>query len=571
MFDAVCRYLRFLMGAWGMFGSGTVWRKIIVREECMSIRVRLYASVGTLLVSLVLVGAVGLYKVNSVHETATTVAEDHLPSVVALQGVDQAFSRLRLHESQYVGDKNPEWRKWLDEQMAYQDKMLQYHLAALEKHPQGDAGKTLLADLKKQLADYTATHKKVLETANGGDWVAAATLAQSDSMKQSRQVTDTLAATLKAHLEAARSAQVAAQQEYSNTRIWFVAVTLVGVLIAAFIAYWLAHSITMPLEAMRKTVDEIVSSKNLSRRVPVQWGDEIGQTVSAFNMLLDSLQASFKHIWDDACHVAQSAGEVASTAHQVAQSSTHQSESANAMAAAVEQVTASINHVSDSAQEAHRISNQSGTLAAEGNEVIQRAVAEIRQIADSVKSASVSVVELGRRSGEISQVVQVIKEVADQTNLLALNAAIEAARAGEQGRGFAVVADEVRKLAERSASSAQEIAGMIAGIQTGTDEAVNGMGAAVARVESGVELANHAGVSITRISEGSQRVVKVVGDISAAIREQGVASNQLARHVESIASNSEENNAASANAAAHARELDRMASSLRDTVGQFRI
>jgi methyl-accepting chemotaxis protein len=167
--------------------------------------------------------------------------------------------------------------------------------------------------------------------------------------------------------------------------------------------------------------------------------------------------------------------------------------------------------------------------------------------------------------------VNVIKEIADQTNLLALNAAIEAARAGEQGRGFAVVADEVRKLAERTAKSTQEIAGMIGKIQNSTREVVASMESSVGRVSSGVDLANQAGQSITQIKNESTRVAQVVGNISDALREQSEASRSIAQNVEKIAQMSEENSAAvlqTANAAGH---LEKLALSLQNTISRFKV
>jgi methyl-accepting chemotaxis protein len=181
------------------------------------------------------------------------------------------------------------------------------------------------------------------------------------------------------------------------------------------------------------------------------------------------------------------------------------------------------------------------------------------------------ITSLGEQSHQISNIVMVIKEIADQTNLLALNAAIEAARAGEQGRGFAVVADEVRKLAERTTQSTQEIAAMIQSIQAGTDNAVAGMSEGSTRVNEGVRMVGRAGSSMELIQDGVQKVLAAIGDISASLREQNASSNQIARNVEGIARMTDETSTIVRDVAASADQLEQLAAALKDSVGQFKL
>jgi len=202
---------------------------------------------------------------------------------------------------------------------------------------------------------------------------------------------------------------------------------------------------------------------------------------------------------------------------------------------------------------------------------VRGAAVEMSKIAESVNQSSQFIQKLGEDSNQISAIVNVIKEIADQTNLLALNAAIEAARAGEQGRGFAVVADEVRKLAERTARSTEEITAMIASIQSGTQQAVASMQVGSTRVTEGVAMANRAGDSMKQISDGSNQVIAAVIDISSALREQSVASNHAAQNVEKIALMTEENSVVANEIAGESKKLEVMASTLESAVSRFKV
>jgi methyl-accepting chemotaxis protein len=267
----------------------------------------------------------------------------------------------------------------------------------------------------------------------------------------------------------------------------------------------------------------------------------------------------------------QSAGELSSSAASSAQTTEMQAESASSMAASVEQLSVSIDQVEEHAREARNITQASSLQSTEGGRIIHDAAAEMRHIADAVKSTASTIKELEGYSDQISSIVQVIKDIADQTNLLALNAAIEAARAGEQGRGFAVVADEVRKLAERTGNSTQEISSMIGKIQQGTQRAVQEMETGVKRVGEGVDLAHKAGDSVTGIRDSAEQTTRAVDDINLALKEQAVAARDIAQKVERIAQGSEQNSAAVAQTAASAHRLEMLARELAALAARFRI
>ena len=322
---------------------------------------------------------------------------------------------------------------------------------------------------------------------------------------------------------------------------------------------------------MQSTVKKIEGDLDFTVNAEVIGKDEISEVATAINRLINKLQANLKTIAQGANSVASAASLMATSSNQVATASHEQSESASDMAATVEEMTVSINHVGDRAQEANRISSESGDLAISGEKIINQTVTDIQDIATTVGEAAELIHGLEKHSQEISNVVSVIKEVADQTNLLALNAAIEAARAGEQGRGFAVVADEVRKLAERTAMSTQEISGTIATMRTSASNAVASMEGVVDKVAKGVESAQEASEAIRMMGEGSRSAVGMVEEIATAIREQATATNSIAMQVERIAQMSEESSAAAGNSAETARNLDRLATDMQGVVNTYKL
>lgn len=284
----------------------------------------------------------------------------------------------------------------------------------------------------------------------------------------------------------------------------------------------------------------------------------------------DTLRNMIRSITGNAEQVASAADRLFNASEEVADKARRQSDAASSMAASVEEMAVSIDQVKENAHEAHGISEAAGSISEEGAAVIHSAASEMRKISEAVQSSTAIVEELGRQSDQITSIVNTIRDIADQTNLLALNAAIEAARAGEQGRGFAVVADEVRKLAERTSLSTKEIADMVGKIQGGTRSAVGSMQAGVNQVSNGVDLANRAGDSIERIRDGAQRVTEVVNGISSSIAEQSSASNEIAHQLETIAQMSEESAVAVRHTADAARELHSLSASLHKAVAQFR-
>jgi methyl-accepting chemotaxis protein len=283
------------------------------------------------------------------------------------------------------------------------------------------------------------------------------------------------------------------------------------------------------------------------------------------------LKTTIQSINNNCSELVSMADLLASASQQVAISSQTQSESASSSAAGVEELTVSIDSVSASATEANLQASDAGLLANSGSEEVKKSNSLIDTVLENVNSTGTQIASLEQSSTHIGNIATVIKDVADQTNLLALNAAIEAARAGEQGRGFAVVADEVRKLAERTTSSAQEITGMIQTIQQGTRAAVSGMQSSqqsVSQVSTASERTNQV---MEQIKTGSFKVQTSIKDISAALAQQRSVSTELAQNVERIAQMAEENRAAVEEVANSSNDLVKLATSLKQSISRFKL
>ena len=296
-----------------------------------------------------------------------------------------------------------------------------------------------------------------------------------------------------------------------------------------------------------------------------------GSLLASVAQMRDTLRQVVTRVAGGGERIYSMTSELSAHIGHVAGSSTTQSEAAASIAAAIEQLTVSINHVSDNADSARQDSEQAGQLSQQGSRVVQKAADEMENISGAVSDVAATLDALAGELGNITHVVNVIRDVADQTNLLALNAAIEAARAGEQGRGFAVVADEVRKLAERTAGATGEIQRTIQQLLGQSASAQNSMQLAVRRVGEGTALALQGREAIVGMEASAGGISRTVNDISLALREQSQASSDIAGHVEVIAQRAAENATATDFAAASSKEMHALSESLRQAISHFEL
>jgi methyl-accepting chemotaxis protein len=434
-----------------------------------------------------------------------------------------------------------------------------------------EEGKQLLAEIESAHQGFRAVADKEIQLKRGGKGSEATEL-MSTQAAPAFNLLDKATDKLFEHLEQKKKALNQEQdREAAQGKTLAIALCLIGIAVGFVVAILISRSLIGGINRMVAMIQDLAANNLAVDDLEITSQDEIGQAGLALNKMKNNLAEIIQSIAGTAEHVASASEELSSSASLQAQGAETQNNQTTQVATAMQEMSSTVLQVSENSNKASDASRQAAETAREGGTIVEETLVKMRAIAQSVDDTAKKMQELGKSSDQIGRIAGVIDDIADQTNLLALNAAIEAARAGEQGRGFAVVADEVRKLAERTTTATKEIAQMIKNIQEETKTAVTAMESGTKQVEEGVTFTSKAGDSLKQIIQMSEQVGEMITHIATAATEQSSASEEINHNMEEIAKLVRESADGAQQSAKACQDLSGLALDLQKMVANFQL
>ncbi len=521
---------------------------------------------GVLIVALIF----GLFNTSKVADQVDQLSTNWVPSIQASAEISQLRLRYRIRSLEFMLADADQDREKISASMKSLDDSLNQAIKKYEPLVSDDEEKKIYAELVKAVAGYRDVVNAAVDLVKAGKADEAEALQKEKWSKAADAVRDQTDALLKINSAGVDDSAAASVSSLKAAKASSYISLILASIAAAVVTFLVSRNLSRRISESVFAAQQIAGG-NLSGKTPAPSADEIGRLALAINDMQMALRKALLDTRGSADQIRNCSEQLTGSVQQMEESATIQSSVSAAIAANVEEVTVSINHVSENTSEAARFAQDSGAKAAEGHDLIEHLIVRFGEVADVVRAAADQIVRLEGESQKISNIVSVIKDIADQTNLLALNAAIEAARAGEQGRGFAVVADEVRKLSERTALSTGEIEKMVGAIQQSTRSVVDEVGRGVTLVDEGVVNARQVGEAIASLQEIAKKVSEIVADVDSALREQSTASNDVARKVEEVATQAEEASSVARQTAQAAEVMNKTAHDMHQVVARFQL
>nr|WP_122430269.1 methyl-accepting chemotaxis protein [Pseudomonas viridiflava] len=524
-----------------------------------------FAMIGALMLIL---GVFALSQMSKIRSATEVLADNNVPSIKSLDRFAEVSIRLRVLSYRLLVNREPEIQQKTIELLAMRNKQINDAQAIYERLISDPNERNLYNQYVQLLGQYREleSRMKKLTLANKVDELQD--LLNKDMLSNSDQMNAVLIKLVEINTAQLMQVKKQAAEEYESAFDMVIALLVAATLLTLVFAWMLIKSITTPI-AVALHAAETIAQGNLTQPIKVDGTDEAGRLLQAMKTMQDKLRDTLQRISGSATQLASAAEELNAVTDESARGLVQQNNEIEQAATAVNEMTSAVEEVARNATSTSEASRNATASAGDGRDLVLETVGAIERMSGDVKETAELIGNLANESRDIGKVLDVIRGLADQTNLLALNAAIEAARAGEAGRGFAVVADEVRALAHRTQQSTSEIERMIGSIQGGTEQAVTSMRNSTERAESTLSIAKGAGMALDTINIAVEEINERNLVIASAAEEQAQVAREVDRNLVNIRDLSAQSTTGANQTSAASTELSRLAVDLNSMVGRF--
>ncbi|NWA01927.1 methyl-accepting chemotaxis protein [Pseudomonas gingeri] len=524
-----------------------------------------FAMIGALMLIL---GVFSLNQMSKIREAAQEITANSVPSIKALDEFTQLTLRLRVLSYRLLTNREPDTQAKTLDLLAQRNQQIDKARVVYEKLIAAPEERSIYEQYVQLLGQYRQIEDRMKTLSRNNQVTELANLLNSDLLANSEQVNTVLNRLLDINTQQTNATNQQAIDQYDSAFNLVVALLVLATGLTLLFAWLLTRSITQPI-AQALSAAEQIAEGDLTRPIQVDGTDEAGRLLQAMVKMQQKLRDTLQRISGSATQLASAAEELNSVTDESARGLLQQNNEIEQAATAVNEMTSAVEEVARNAVSTSEASKNATTSAGDGRDLVQETVSAIERMSGDVQSTATLIGNLAEESRDIGKVLDVIRGLADQTNLLALNAAIEAARAGEAGRGFAVVADEVRALAHRTQQSTSEIERMIGSIQSGTEHAVDSMRNSTERAESTLSIAKGAGLALDTINTAIVEINERNLVIASAAEEQAQVAREVDRNLVNIRDLSVQSATGANQTSAASNELARLAVDLNSMVARF--
>ncbi|WLH85293.1 methyl-accepting chemotaxis protein [Pseudomonas sp. FP2338] len=526
-----------------------------------------FAFIGALMLFL---GVFALNQMSKIRAATEDITQASVPSIRALDEFTQLTLRLRVLSYRLLTNREPDVQQKTLEAFELRNQQIRAAQGIYEKLIDSREERSAYDEYVRLLGQYHQIEERMKSLSRANQIDDLRTLLNTELLSNSEQVNAVLTRLLDINNQMANTTNQEAKDQYDMAFDLVVGLLIIATALTLLFAWLLTRSITLPIAQALEAAEEVAEG-NLTRPIKVDGNDEAGRLLAAMAKMQDKLRDTLQRIAGSATQLASAAEELNAVTDESARGLTQQNNEIEQAATAVNEMTSAVEEVARNAVSTSEASRNATTSAGDGRDLVQETVSAIERMSGDVQATATLIGDLANESRDIGKVLDVIRGLADQTNLLALNAAIEAARAGEAGRGFAVVADEVRALAHRTQQSTSEIERMIGSIQAGTEHAVDSMRNSTERAESTLNIAKGAGMSLDTINTAIVEINERNLVIASAAEEQAQVAREVDRNLVNIRDLSVQSATGASQTSAASSELSRLAVDLNGMVGRFRL